>query len=764
MPASPTSLRLNSFIGGVATTPATKRMPTELEAADNVMITLEENSFKRPGFELIDPLSIQNINPDAKIVWIDRDSDEQYVVVINPEAPSNADIVSVFDAQTGEKLTNSPVSMTDTQAAYLRAGSGAAKDKLRVAQIFDATAILNTEVEAKFLNTGAGQDITYTYADIANFPDKPVVERITLEENVLGERKDDPIRSQNVENFSYVQFPPDTNDINPGNNGAESVVGSGKVYFCREPFLDTPSGFYRAVSTNTQPYYEKTRTESVGSVLDSSTLPLLLVSLARNNWVMDTPNWSPRFSGNNNNNPGPSPIANSASPYATDGTNTGARFSDIAFWRNRLWLSSGDTIISSQFNDLFNLFLEDATTVVDTDPVDVAARTGKVSSVESLTPFADFMFVQTKGKVQFELKGSENLITPATASLQPTTFMGAAPGAEPQKVGSYLYFADKGRMYLYVPQGANLAQAVEVSSHCPGYLPNSFGEFAVASGQDSMFMVDADNPNLIYQYTARFQGQTQQQSCFSRFVLGSESNVLSIWYHEDYLHALIYDGTSLRLEKAFLERQYEYPYMDHYRTGSWSYNASTNTSSITKQGILPGADVVVVKDGDQRGVEYSVEAGTLTVTESGSQQKFTVPGRILDADGYVGKKYEMRLGLSPQVIRDGNNMFVDGVLNLKDTVTKHFRSGSYSIEVSKTGRDQLLSTSSFSDYGISRIGDSTAPLGELQFDPSGEFRVNSQGDAESTNVAITSTSTQPVNITNVEIRATFNAAQSTPTF
>ena len=761
MPAQPTTLRLNSFNGGVATTPATKRLITEVSQANNVMLSLEENAYKRPGFELDAFLDVNSPSTNSKVVWSDRDAAEQYVAVINPEAPVDADIVQVFDAQTGEKLSNG-ITMTDSQAAYLRAGSSAAKDKLRVAQIYDATIILNTEVEAKFLNTGVGGAIQYTYSNIASYPGKPVTERVLLDENILGERKDDPILSQNVENFSYTQFPPDTNDINPGNNGAESVVGSGMVYYCREPFLNTPSGFYRAVSTDTQPYYVKTRTESVGSLLDPATLPLQLQSLSRTDWEVVNPDWSPRFSGDNFSNPGPSPIANTSSPYATDGTATGAYFTDIAFWRNRLWLSSGDTIISSQFNDVFNLWLDDATALVDTDPIDVAARTGKVSTVESLTPFADFMFVQTKGKVQFELKGSENLITPATASLQPTTFMGAAPGAEPQKVGSFLYFADKGRMYLYVPQGGDLAQAVEVSSHCPGYLPTSYGEFAVASGQDAMFMVDADNPNLIYQYTARFQGQQQQQSCFSRFQLDSDSSVVSIWYHEDYLHALVFAGGSLRLEKAFLERQYNDPYLDHFREVTLAAGTG-NTSTITVPGIVPGVDSLVLTEGDNRGLVFSVANGTLTVTDDGTNQTFTIPGDH-QVVAKVGRSYEMRIDLSPQVIRDGNNNYVDGVLNLREVMVKHFKTGAYSVEVSKIGRDNLLKTSSFSDFGVNRIGDVNSPLGELELDPSGEYLVSAMGDSENTNVSIVSDSVQPVNITNVEIRCTFNGSQSSPAF
>ena len=49
MPAQPTTLRLNSFVGGVATTPATKRLITEVSQANNVMLSLE-NAYKKSRF------------------------------------------------------------------------------------------------------------------------------------------------------------------------------------------------------------------------------------------------------------------------------------------------------------------------------------------------------------------------------------------------------------------------------------------------------------------------------------------------------------------------------------------------------------------------------------------------------------------------------------------------------------------------------------------------------------------------------------------
>ena len=80
-------------------------------------------------------------------------------------------------------------------------------------------------------------------------------------------------------------------------------------------------------------------------------------------------------------------------------------------------------------------------------------------------------------------------------------------------------------------------------------------------------------------------------------------------------------------------------------------------------------------------------------------------------------------------------------------MVKHFKTGAYSVEVSKTGRDNLLKTSSFSDFGVNRIGDVNAPLGELELDPSGEYLVSAMGDSENTNVSIVSTQSSPSTLT-----------------
>ncbi len=360
---------------------------------------------------------------------------------------------------------------------------------------------------------------------------------------------------QSVVSFQNIPVPTEENDTIKSNSASDTLYslyeggtlttsatksqkGRGKVYECRERFFDFVPGFYRAVNEPDEgnPYYEIVRAEDRYSVLDERTWPLILdFNVSNGLWKMITPSWQPRKSGSLSNNPGPSPFI-----AANANERVGQQITSITTWRNRLWFAIGDTIFSSEFNNFFNVFLTDPGTITDIDMIDVRSSLDKVSKINSMIPFYDFLFVNTDNDIQFELQGSENQITPFTAELSPTTFYSSDPISQPQLLGSQIYFFAPQKIYLYYSTAnqSNVTQAIETTTHAEGYLPTNFGAIARAPAQDSLLMVDADNKNELYVYTQRFAGDKVSQNSLSKYIFDTDMSILSTEVFDNYFYAV----------------------------------------------------------------------------------------------------------------------------------------------------------------------------------------------------------------------------------
>jgi hypothetical protein len=393
----------------------------------------------------------------------------------------------------------------------------------------------------------------------ANFAALLGIRNLTRDHKLVVEDKNFNISQQtdlgqSVVSFQNVPIPTEKNDTIKVNNAEDALfslyengslptnatfssLGRGKVYECRERFFDFTPGFYRAVREPDRgnPYYEKVKAESRYSVWDANTLPIVIdFDSANQSWKLRTPSWQPRLSGDLTNNPGPSPFI--------DGSNANnrirRRITAITTWRNRLWFAIDDTIFSSEFGNFFNLFLTDPGTIVDSDVIDVRSSIDKVSKINNMISFYDFLFINTDNDVQFELQGSENQITPFTAELSPTTFYSTDPIARPQLLGSQIYFFAPQKVYLYYSTANKnvITQAIETSAHCGGYLPTNYGSITRAPAQDLIAMVDADAPNNLYFYVNKFTGDKIQQNALYRYIFDENLHVDAMESFDNYIY------------------------------------------------------------------------------------------------------------------------------------------------------------------------------------------------------------------------------------
>ena len=408
---------------------------------------------------------------------------------------------------------------------------------------------------------------------------------------------------------------------------------------------------------------------------------------------------------------------------------------------------------------------------MSSDPIDIRASSKTYAEISSITPFSDFLFVNTKGDIQFELRGSENQITPLTAQIAPTSFYATAKLTEPILMGSLIYFFDKRRLYMYMTQqGSSLSTAQEISSHCGDYLPTNYRATCSCPAQNTIVTVDDDNPNYLYLYTNRFSGDKVLQNAFYRYILETGNEIESSQVYDNYLHVVIkkksQDGSKYEyyIQRTYLQKQDKgipkldnYSLMNLYVNSNCSYNTSTNETRfniVFPYSFDPSKVLLITDPSDSRWGErkYTVIKPDYVANANGIGYIFTVNGNyaVNQARLYIGTKFTMNVELSTQFVRDQNNNVIDGVLNLKTLALRHADTGNYDIIATRRGKSVIQSK-----FSALVTNNNLDTLSIENTEKSGEFVAKVFGFSDTTRIQIVSDYPTPVNIINMELKGKF---------
>ena len=240
---------------------------------------------------------------------------------------------------------------------------------------------------------------------------------------------------QALEDFSEFNFPPDATDVNdtangPSGsqatetladlypdelgataNGRSGTAGTGKVYYVENSYAGNPPGFYIVRNAEDKPYLMLIRSPYEYSVIDRERFPKIVkitdASGSVEQFALEDFELEHRVAGDLTTNPGPAAFK--------DGLQ--AQIQSMAFFRDRFFLSVGDSVFSSRTGDFSDFWVEDPSTVQETDPIDVRLSTNKYAPVATMTPFQQYLFINTESDIQFTLNGSENKISPLNAEV-----------------------------------------------------------------------------------------------------------------------------------------------------------------------------------------------------------------------------------------------------------------------------------------------------------------------------------------------------------
>ena len=647
---------------------------------------------------------------------------------------------------------------------------------------------------------------------------------------------------QKVNDLSDIQLPPDQLDwignnsqLTSGDNKAQlmlkslydvdtefaSVInGRGKIYFTVSPYLNTTSGYYRVISWNPgdgvlynsgttvsttsiagystltslgRPYLQKIRTPDEHSYLDPKRMPqrlkVTVEAGAVTKWSLEKIKWTPRTSGTKESNPGPSIFKTIDKKDLRQ-----IPIKSISVFKDRLWFAVDDVVFSSQMGEYENLFLDDPTNIVTTDPIDVRVSSNNYAEITNMVPFEDYLFIDTKANTQFQLApASGTELSPTNVAIAPVTFYSTSTIANPQLIGSRLYFFGPQRLYLFVGKNAmGYSSAVETSAPAAGYLPTNYRIICTAPAQDSIVMVNDDNPNELYFYTSRFSAERVIQSSFYRYLLDQNIyDIRAIQSYGNYLYAVAYiatigaSGSYVLLRTRLMNEAIDVPRLDSlikiklkrsdtspataYPNVTYDSDTGITTFKFPDLGYPAGDNLLPISCRLVLDSTWGAQAGTVLqpVSKSADPAGFVEVDILGDyrppADGsirnvYFGISFEMKITLSTLFVRDENNNIIDGVLNIRNGVFRHFNTGNYDVEVSHRGRTPLVSKFSAQMVDLA-LSEDTMPLETT--DNQGEFVAKIFGYSDSTVISLVSTYTTPCNITNMEFKGKFKQKYTT---
>jgi len=581
---------------------------------------------------------------------------------------------------------------------------------------------------------------------------------------------------QSVSKWSDLKFPPDANDLPAWNGDSDTKEtirelypntgdseGRGKVYYLSEAYLSSTAGWYRVINNDTTPYLEQLRTPDEMGVIDQNRMPMqIYLDVTNQNddgeddpqWSIRKIDWDHRTSGTTKSNPGPSFFKDS------NGKAKQSSIKAISYYRDRLFLSSEDTLISSRIGNFDSFFLDDPTNITFRDPVDLKVSSNIYTPITFLQPFKDFLFLGTSGDTQYELMGSENQISPLTAEIAPTSFFPMTEDMAPLVMNNNLFFFAKNRLYIYFPIGeASGQQAFELSRHTPEYLPDNYWTSTVSTAHNMIFAVGGEEPsNTMFVYRNQTAGEQIVQNAFFTFTLNTDAKIHSIISIGDFLYAVIQQRNAVEKDIIQLHKLSLVPEsgnisrIDNRTPASAtniSYDPSTNKTTFDLDTSLKSLSQFICQGGD-----FSGSILDITIATSGSTDNFTrveVDGNYLGlGSGIAGTKYTALVTLSDIFIRDDENNIIPGTLNLRYGIARHHITGSYDISVQRKGR-----TAKVYSFVHETIDSTEALLGDNFYELDGVFKFPLMGFSDDLVITISSDYPNPMNLTNLELSGKF---------
>jgi hypothetical protein len=471
--------------------------------------------------------------------------------------------------------------------------------------------------------------------------------------------------------------------------------------------------------------------------LNAATMPHLLIRQANGNFTFEQADWGDRAVGDEISIPNPSFV--------------GKKITDVFFFQNRLGVLADENVVMSRTSDYFDFFGTTARSLLDNDPIDVAASHVKVSALKHAIPF-DRKLLLFSDQTQFILKGGD-FITPKNTSISQTTEYESSTTSRPVSAGSVVYFpSTRGgftsvREY-YVIDDTDRSDAQDVTAHVAKYVPDSVYKMATSTAENALVVLSSQEPSKIYIYKYHMAGREKVQSSWFEYTCAG-ATILSAEFIESSLFVVAnkagktilfqmhFDAGRFDTNQSYVTR------LDYRLTNTQvtkSYNSGTNRTTITTPYALT-SPVVVTRGSSQ---------GTILPNISVSGVTIVVSGNHTSTEFYVGERYSMTYEFSEPTLKEptatgGRVAITGGRLQIKHWLLRYQDSGDFTVKIQQKG------SSTSKDYVFTGfvVGDGTSTLGANAL-TSGDFKFPVMSKADRIRVIIESNSHLPCQFLSAE--------------
>ena len=806
------SRAIPTLLRGISQSSDALKQPDHADIQDNADSNPVLGLTKRSGFQFVTALQSSTLG-NVHIQTINRDANERYVAIF-----SNGN-VRVFELDGTELTVNKP-----DGTAYLNTSTP--RSVMKTVTIADFTFVVNTSITAAMDSTLSGgtgtKAIIFVNQATADTTYSVTIDGVTVTDNTAGDStlSTDTIAADlksgldsGLSGFTITRNGPvlyvRKNDNSNFSIDGSDTQGDTKMTIIKDSvqrFTDlptvSPNGYVVEIKgdddTNFDNYYVKFVTNNGGAFeegqweetveagipfkFDYATMPHVLIRQADGNFRFarvdgDTytasgvsftlPKWGERTVGDVVSAPDPSFIGN--------------KINNVFFFRNRLGFLAGDNVILSRVSEFFNFFPETVVSVLDNEPIDVAATHTKVAILKSAVTMGEKLILFSE-QTQFVLTSSADNLTPKTANVIVVTEFESSAAAQPVGSGSSIYFLTQKGSFAgireYILQGeSQIRDAANVTIHVPRLIPSNVFKMAVSTNQDILVVLGSDNANKLYVYRWLYgEGGQKALSAWFTYSINTNRSILNVDFIGTDLFAVIEEANKVTLEKIPFETEFREPnasfeyHLDHKVTEattgvSVSYSSGTGLSTFTVPYRLRASMNIVGRylgSGEtstfvdaQGNTKTLVSGQALTTTNAtdGSTSTITATGDFRNSKFIIGEPYEMHYRFSKQRLTEqgaGSPEYVGGRLQIHHFYIKYEDAGFFKVEVTPENRD--TSTHKFTGR---LLGAASAAIGQINLD-TGTFKVPIMSKSDRVDIDIKNDTFLPTRLASAEYEGTFH--------
>ncbi len=806
------SRAIPTLLRGISQSSDALKQPDHADIQDNADSNPVLGLTKRSGFQYVTALSSSTLG-NVHIQTINRDANERYVAVF-----SNGN-VKVYELDGTEKTVNKP-----DGTAYLNTSTP--RSVMKTVTIADYTFVVNTSITAAMdstLSSGTGtKAIIFINQATADTTYSVTIDGVTVTDNTSGDStlSTDTIAADlktgldsGLSGFTITRNGPvlyvRKNDNSNFSIDGSDTQGDTKMTIIKDSvqrFTDlptvSPNGYVVEIKgdedTNFDNYYVKFVTNNGGAFeegqweetveagitfkFDYATMPHVLIRQADGNFRFarvdgDTytissvdytlPKWGERTVGDVISAPDPSFIGN--------------KINNVFFFRNRLGFLAGDNVILSRVSEFFNFFPETVVSVLDNEPIDVAASHTKVAILKSAVTMGEKLILFSE-QTQFVLTSSADNLTPKTANVIVVTEFESSAAAQPVGSGSSIYFLTQKGSFAgireYILQGeSQIRDAANVTIHVPRLIPSNVFKMAVSTNQDILVVLGSDNPNKLYVYRWLYGGDGQKAlSSWFTYSINTNRSILNVDFIGTDLFVVIEEANKVTLEKIPFETEFreanasfEY-HLDHKVTEattgvSVSYSSGTGLSTFTVPYRLRANMNIVGRylGSGETSTFVDAQGNTKTLTSgqvlsttnltNGSTSTITATGDYRNSKFIIGEPFEMHYRFSKQRLTEqgaGSPEYVGGRLQIHHFYIKYEDAGFFKVEVTPENRD-----TSIHKFTGRLLGSASASIGQINLD-TGTFKVPIMSKSDRVDIDVKNDTFLPTRLASAEFEGVFH--------